>query len=249
VFARVLKNAECDGGYGVAMINNGAVAMPAARVLLVEDDAALREGLAAALGAEGYDVCGLYDGRDLDRLATSYRPDVGIFDVRLGEGPNGFELATRLRALSGVPVLFLTAADALEDRLRGFQIGADDYLVKPFALAELLARVRVVLRRSGRLSSATWQLRDLVVDEAARVVNRGDIVIDLTDTEFEILCALGRRPGEAVSKLQLLTLVWGFDQYDPNLVEVHVSALRRKLEAAGPRLIHTVRGAGYAMRP
>ncbi len=218
------------------------------RLLVIEDDGALREGLASVLRAEGYEVHTAADGRDLALTAETFRPDLGILDVGLPEGPDGFHLAAQLRALADVPVLFVTAADRLEDRLHGFEVGADDYLVKPFALAELLVRVRAVLRRSGRLLSPTWEVRDLVVDESSRAVMRADQAVELTDTEFDILCALGRRRDHVVSKIQLLSLVWGFDEYDPNLVEVHVSALRRKLENVGPRLIHTVRGSGYVIR-
>ena len=124
-----------------------------------------------------------------------------------------------------------------------------DYLTKPFSVAELNARVRALLRRSGRLASDTWQVGDLVVDEGARLVRRGEVEVDLTRTEFDLLAALGQRRGRTVSKDHLLASVWQFDSYDPNLVEVHVSALRRKLEAHGPRLVHTVRGVGYVLRP
>ena len=145
-------------------------------------------------------------------------------------------------------MLFLTAADAVEDRLRGFEVGGDDYLVKPFAMAELLARIRALLRRTGRETSATRQVRDLMIDEASRTVHRAGVQVDLTGTEFDLLWALARNPGATLSKVQLLSQVWGFDLYEPNLVEVHVSALRRKLEAHGPRVIHTERGRGYVLR-
>ena len=115
-------------------------------------------------------------------------------------------------------------------------------------MAELLARVRALLKRSGRLSSASWQVGDLVVDEDARSVVRAGVALDLTRTEYELLAVLVRHVGKVLSKTQLLTQVWGFDAYDANLVEVHMSALRRKLEAAGPRVVHTVRGAGYVLR-
>jgi DNA-binding response OmpR family regulator len=145
-------------------------------------------------------------------------------------------------------VLFLTAADAVEDRLAGFSAGADDYLIKPFSMAELLARTQALLRRTGRLSSSTWQLGDLVVDDGARSVARDGVLLELTRTEYDLLAALVRHVGRVLSKTQLLTAVWGFDAYDTNLVEVHMSALRRKLEATGPRCIQTVRGAGYVLR-
>jgi DNA-binding response OmpR family regulator len=219
------------------------------RVLVVEDDAALRRALVATLDASGFEVLGLADGLELTDEVDRFRPDLAVLDVGFGTGPDGFTQARLLRGQHGVPVIFVTAADALEDRLRGFEVGADDYLVKPFAMAELLARARVVLRRSGRLSSPTIEVRDLLVDEANRLVRRGGEVVELTKTEFEVLCALAREPGRVLSKIQLLALVWGFDEFAPNLVEVHVSSLRRKLEAHGPRLIHTERGEGYVLRP
>lgn len=219
------------------------------RLLVLEDDASLRDALEAVLTATGYDVRTMIDGTRLDEVVDVFRPDLAILDVYLPCPPDGFEAGRRLRALLGIPLLFVTAADTLEDRLHGFELGADDYLVKPFAMAELLARSRAVLRRSGRLASPTREVRDLVIDEANRVANRAGVPLDLTKTEFDLLCALARHPGTVFSKIALLTQVWGFEEYAPNLVEVHVSALRRKLEALGPRMIHTERGEGYVIRP
>ncbi|HEX3622018.1 MAG TPA: response regulator transcription factor [Acidimicrobiales bacterium] len=229
------------------MTNTPTAAPP--RVLVLEDDVSMRDALAMVLTAADFEVRTLTDARDLADTVDVFRPDLAILDVSLPRGPDGFEVARTLRAALGIPVVFVTAADSLEDRLHGFEAGADDYLVKPFAMAELLARSRVALRRAGRLASPTYEVRDLVVDEANRVAIRAGTHLPLTKTEFDLLCVMARRPGTVFSKVRLLSLVWGFEEFAPNLVEVHVSALRRKLESAGPRMIHTERGAGYVIRP
>jgi DNA-binding response OmpR family regulator len=218
------------------------------RVLVVEDDTPIRSALDVALRGEGYEVRAEPDGTQLLQVAEQFLPDLAVLDIRLPVGPDGYAMAGLLRRTSGLPVLFLTAADSVEDRLAGFEAGADDYLVKPFSMAELLARVQALLRRSGRLASSTWQIGDLVVDDGARTVVRGGVTLDLTKTEYDLLAMLAQHVGKVLSKTQLLTQVWGFDAYDTNLVEVHMSALRKKLELVGPRLIHTVRGAGYVLR-
>jgi two-component system, OmpR family, response regulator len=219
------------------------------RVLLVEDDAALLEAVGSALRGEGYQVHSECDGTRIREAAAAFRPDLAVLDVRLPQGPSGLSIARLLRDEDELPIIFLTAADSTDDRLAGFDAGADDYLVKPFVMAELLARIRALLRRSGKLTSDTWQVADILVDEATRRVHRNGAAIDLTRTEFDLLVALGRHPDRVLSKTQLLASVWGFDSYDVNVVEVHISALRRKIEEHGPRLIHTVRGAGYRLRP
>ena len=217
------------------------------RILLVEDDASLRKAVASSLESEEYVVQALEDGQGFDEALRQFRPDLVILDVRLPHGPDGFALARRVRADGDTPLLFLTAAGSEGDRLEGFRSGGDDYVVKPFSMAELMARVLALLRRAGRLRSAVVEVGDLIVDPVARRATRAGRELELTPTEFELLHALASRSGAAVSKERLLALVWGFEDYDANVVEVHVSALRRKLEDEGPRLIHTIRGAGYRM--
>jgi DNA-binding response OmpR family regulator len=209
---------------------------------------AVREAVSIAFEGLGFTVLALVTGETLEQAVEEFRPDIAILDVMLPAGPDGFELARRIVTMSGIPVIFLTAADALEDRLSGFDAGGDDYVVKPFAMAELLARVRALLRRSGRLDSPVIEIRDLLIDDSTKQAFRSGTSLELTPTEFELLSVLARSPSEVYSKGQLLSQVWGFDAYDPNLVEVHMSALRRKLEANGPRLVHTVRGRGYVFR-
>ena len=218
------------------------------RVLVVEDDTALREALQTVLTGEGYQVTGVRDGQRLaDQLATLI-PDLAILDVRLPEGPDGFALAGHIRTRSDLPILFLTAADSERDRLAGFDAGGDDYLTKPFSMPELLARVRVLLRRSGRLVSPVRRVGSLVVDDSGRTVVYEGQAVELTRTEFDLLAVLARRPGHVFGKSRLLAMVWDYESYDANVVEVHVSAIRRKLEAHGPRILHTVRGVGYVLR-
>jgi two-component system, OmpR family, response regulator len=219
----------------------------APRILVAEDDRVLRDAIAGALRQEGYEVRSTSDSARASKLVTGLRPDLAVLDVRFPEGPDGFELAGEIRAVSDAPIIFVTAVESLQGRLTGFDVGGDDYLIKPFAVPELLARVRVLLRRAGRTTSQTWQVGDLVVDELAGSANRAGRPLSLTPTEFALLAAFARRPGRVLSKERLLALVWDFDAYDDNLVEVYVSTLRRKLERDGPRLLHTVRGAGYVM--
>jgi len=217
------------------------------RVLIVEDSVAIREMVVEALADAGYVSGGRAHGGGLEDVLTAFRPDVVVLDVML-PGRDGFALIDVVRAYADAGIVLLTARDALEDRLRGLDSGADDYLVKPFELAELLSRVAAVLRRKGRVSSAV-QLGDLVLDVDAATASRGGTVLDLTATEWRVLTYLADQRGRVVSKDQILAAVWGYDAYDPNLVEVYISALRRKLEAHGPRVLHTVRGIGYRLTP
>jgi two-component system OmpR family response regulator len=217
-----------------------------ARVVLVEDEEPVRQAIERALRRDGIAVSGFDDYTEPARILAA-APDLAVLDVRL-PGGDGFELAGRLRAARDLPIIFLTARDGVDDRLRGFDLGADDYLVKPFALEELLARIRAVLRRSGRLGAAI-EAGDVMVDERAGLATRSGQPLELTPTELRLLAYLVRQRGLVLSKPQLLTQVWGYEAYDPNVVEVHVSALRRKLEAHGPRIVDTVRGIGYRLSP
>ena len=224
------------------------MAKSSVRVLVVEDDRPVRTSLEVALREEGYEVCACADASGVQRVVELFRPDLAILDVRLGTGPDGYSTARLLRGQSDLPVIMLTAADTVAERLEGFNAGADDYIIKPFSMAELLARVEALLRRTGRLISAVRQVDDVIIDDVARTVLRAGKKMELTRTEFDLLVVLAKHVGQVLSKVQLLTQVWGFDAYDVNLVEVHMSSLRRKLEAHGPRIIQTVRGVGYVLR-
>lgn len=218
------------------------------RVLVVDDDGAISGALGLALGASGYDVTSATDVPSALQVAERFRPDLAILDLRLPGDGDGTDLAALLRRSSDLPIIFLTAADDLDARVRCFGAGGDDYLAKPFSMAELILRVHALLRRAGRLSSDEHALADLRIDEQRHHVERSGSEVDLTPTEFRLLLVLVRHPGVVLSKRQLLEDVWGFDAYDENLVEVHLSSLRRKLERHGPRLLHTVRGVGYVAR-
>lgn len=217
-----------------------------ARIMVIEDEPLLRESIAAALTEAGFTVEAHPDGHRFAERVAAFRPDAAVLDVML-PGATGLTLARQLREGSDAAIVFATARDAVPDRLDGFDAGADDYLVKPFVLAELVARLRAVLRRSGRLVSRTVQIDDLLVDEDAGQVLRAGRPLALTATELRLVIYLARNRGRVLSKTQILTQVWGYDDYDPNLVETYVSTLRKKLESDGGRLIHTVRGIGYRM--
>jgi two-component system OmpR family response regulator len=217
-----------------------------ARVLVIEDEDAIRTALTSAFSSAGHTVRALADGADLEAEVDAFRPDLVLLDIMV-PGRDGFELTRVLRSRTDAVVLLLTARDELPDRLRGFDVGADDYVTKPFAIAEVLARSTALLRRLGRIAD-TVLVGDLLLDEAGSVATRAGRVLDLTPTEWRLLVYLATNRGRTLSKTQILTQVWGYDDYDPNLVEVHVSALRRKTEQHGPRLIHTARGLGYALR-
>jgi len=217
-----------------------------ARVLVVEDAEAIRAAVLAGLTDAGFDATGRANGHSLEHDLVTFRPDLVLLDVML-PGRDGFALLEAIRRHSAVGVVLLTARDAVDDRLRGLGGGADDYVVKPFVLAELVARVEAVLRRLGRVQPVI-EIGDLVIDGDAGVVHRAGAPVDLTATELRLLLHLARRRDRVVGKAQLLAAVWGYDDYAANLVEVHISALRRKLEEHGPRQLHTVRGRGYVLR-
>jgi DNA-binding response OmpR family regulator len=231
--------ARCEDGPMTAQLT--------ARVLVVEDAEPIRTAVGIALTEAGHAVRTRPDGEGFERELAEYRPDLVLLDVML-PGRDGFELLKVARETSNAGVILLTARDAVDDRLHGLRTGADDYVVKPFVLAELIARVEAVLRRMGRLRTVL-AIGDLEVDVEARAVRRAGTEIELTATEFKLLAFLAGRAEKVVGKTQLLTAVWGYDDYADNLVEVYVSGLRRKLEAHGPRLLHTVRGSGYVLRP
>ncbi len=219
----------------------------APRVLVVEDSETIREMVSEALTDVGYHTDARRDGEDLEDVLDGLRPDLVVLDVML-PGRDGFALIDVIREWGDTGIVLITARDALQDRLRGLDGGADDYVVKPFELAELVSRVGAVLRRRGRLPQVV-QVGDLMLDVDAGVAARGGHQLDLTGTELRLLAFLVEQRGRIVSAGQILTAVWGYDSYDANLVQVHVSGLRRKLEAHGPRILHTVRGIGYRLQP
>jgi DNA-binding response OmpR family regulator len=220
--------------------------VPAARILVIEDSEAIRLPVCTVLDAQGFQVQGLASGADLEGRLAGFGPDLVILDVML-PGRDGFELLSALRRHSRAAVLMLTARDSLADRVHGLSEGADDYLVKPFAMAELVARIHALLRRT-RPGGSGRAVADLVINEDVSRVERANVELDLTETERRLLGYLAAHREDVVSKAQILTAVWGYDGFAENVVEVHVSSLRRKLEAGGrSRLLHTVRGRGYRL--
>jgi len=223
-----------------------------AQILVVDDEAAVRESLRRALALEGYEVELAADGAEaLYRLDTgAVHPDAIVLDV-LMPNVDGLETARRLRGAGNrTPILMLTARDEVEARVAGLDAGADDYVVKPFALAELLARLRALLRRTTNGSGEKLRFADVELDPSTREVRRNGEPIELTRTEFSLLELFLRNPRQVLTRDLIVDRVWGSD-FGPtsNSLEVYVGYLRRKLEAGGePRLIHTVRGVGYALR-
>jgi two-component system response regulator MprA len=221
------------------------------RVLVVDDEPAVREALRRALALEGYDVELAENGAEALRKVGPADPDVVVLDVLMPE-VDGLAACRRLRAEGNrVPVLMLTARAGIGDRVDGLDAGADDYLVKPFALEELLARIRALLRRGGHeQSEQPLRFADVELDPATREVRRGDRRIELTRTEFNLLELFLRNPRQVLTRSLIFERVWGYD-FGPtsNALDVYIGYLRRKTEAGGePRLIQTVRGVGYALR-
>jgi two-component system response regulator MprA len=224
------------------------------QILVADDDTAVRDSLRRSLSFNGYDVSAAEDGEAALAAVDAGAPDLILLDVNMPR-VDGLEVCRRLRAAGyDVPILMLTARVEVGDRVMGLDAGADDYLPKPFALEELLARVRALLRRNRSadesVADETLSFGDLSLDPATRTVKRGDRAIQLTRTEFELLLVLMQAPRRVLTREYILDAVWGYDFPTPaNSLEVYVGYLRRKTEAGGePRIIHTVRGVGYVLR-
>ncbi|MFO7961795.1 MAG: response regulator transcription factor [Nitriliruptoraceae bacterium] len=221
------------------------------RILVVEDDRSVRDALDRALRAQDLEVVTAGDGLAALSAVAEHDPDLVVLDLGL-PGMDGLAVCRRLRADGDDrPVLVLTARDGVDDRVTGLDVGADDYLVKPFALEELLARVRALLRRVTVTPDQRLRVADLTIDPATREVWRGDRALELTDLEFRLLVHLAEHPRIVLRHEILLDAVWGSpDLTTKNTLEVYIGYLRRKLEAGGePRMLHTVRGVGYVLRP
>jgi two-component system, OmpR family, response regulator MprA len=219
------------------------------RVLVVEDDEEIADVLRRSLRQEGHEVRTASDGEEALRMASEFIPDLVVLDLGLPR-LDGVEVCRRIRAGGDVPILILTARSDTDDRVVGLDAGADDYLVKPFERAELLARMRALLRRRPPRGSASLTVGDLVLNPGTREVTRGERVLDLTNREFELLEFLMRNERLVISRERLLEEVWGYDPTSmTNTIDVFISNLRRKLEEGGEdRILHTKRGAGYVVR-
>ncbi|GAB3868318.1 response regulator transcription factor [Nocardioides maradonensis] len=223
------------------------------RALVVDDEVNIAELLAMALRYERWDVDVAHTGTAAVKAVRTQEPDVVVLDMMLPDF-DGLEVLRRIRAIAPhVPVLFLTARDAVEDRVAGLTAGGDDYVVKPFSLEEVVARLRGLVRRAGMASEANGSVLavgDLVLEEDSREVSRGGVPISLTATEFELLRFLMRNPRRVLSKAQILDRVWSYDfGGQANVVELYISYLRKKIDAGREPMIHTLRGAGYVLKP
>lgn len=217
-----------------------------ARILIVEDELDLAQQIQAALVSQGHLVKIETDGNLGLAAIIGAKPDLVLLDIML-PGLDGLTVAQKTIKEYGIPVIFMTARDSSQDRIKGLSLGADDYIVKPFVMAELLLRIGAVLRRVG-ISSPPIQIGNLIIDEAKGEVTVEGHEVPLTSTEFKIICELARARGRVLSKTYLLSQVWGYDAFDPNLVEVHLSALRKKLTRVDhENLVKTKRGLGYVI--
>ncbi len=233
--------------YAARMSDSTAPAKP--RILAVDDDAEIRDMLRRGLSIEGFDVQVAADGEEALAAISSGPVDAVVLDVML-PGLNGLDVLRRIRVDDDVPVLFLSARDRVRDRIAGLDAGGDDYLPKPFAFGELVARLRALLRRQEPSDREGLDFADVHMDLGAYEVRRAETALRLTQTEFELLRAFLEQPNRVLTREALLKMVWGFQPSAvSNVVDVYVSYLRRKLESAGgSRLIHTVRGVGYVLR-
>jgi two-component system, OmpR family, response regulator len=223
------------------------------RVLVGDDEANIAELISMALRYEGFEVRAAHTGTKAVSAAKEFRPDAVVLDIMLPDF-DGLEVLRRMRATEpDVPVVFLTARDAVEDRVVGLTAGGDDYVTKPFSLEELVARLRGLLRRSGArqaVASSLLVVGDLELDEDSHEVFRSGVEITLTATEFELLRFLMRNPRRVLSKAQILDRVWNYDfGGQANVVELYISYLRKKVDAGRAPMIHTMRGAGYVLKP
>jgi two-component system response regulator MprA len=221
-----------------------------AHILVVDDDSRITTLLRRILAYEGYSVAIAASGDAALRATLEHAPDLAILDIML-PGIDGLEVAQRLRAAGdNVPILMLTARDSVADRVKGLEIGADDYLIKPFAHEELLARVKAMLRRNQAERPEVLHYADIELDTGTRVAYRGGHEIELSPTEYELLTLFLRRPRQVLTRDLILDRVWGIDfEGSSNVMEVYIGYLRTKLEAEDrPRLIHTVRGVGYVLK-
>jgi two-component system OmpR family response regulator len=221
------------------------------RVLVVDDEPNIVEVISMALRFQGFTVDSAANGREALASVASFKPHLMVLDVMLPD-MEGFEVASRLGAQrTGMPIIFLTARDATEDKVRGLSGGGDDYMTKPFSLEELVARIRTILRRTGQAAPESSRLvfEDLELDEESREVTRAGEPIELTATEYRLLRYLMLNPRRVMTRAQLLDHVWNYDfGGDGRVLETYVSYLRKKLDAHGPSLIRTVRGVGYALQ-
>jgi two-component system, OmpR family, response regulator len=217
------------------------------RILLIDQDDVQRDEISDALSDAGYRVHAESNGRQLSKALAGFHPDAVIVGAADRVGPSGLGITRFVRASAGVAVLVTAPSDDLPLRLSAFEAGADDVVTTPLELTELLARLRAILLRAGRADSETWEFADILVHEPSRSASRGGHPLELTPTQFELLLELGRHPGRVVSKRHLLATVWAGGSSSHNLVEAHVSALRRALERHGPPVIATIRGFGYRL--